>query len=200
MYINMILTLVFFACAAMMWQGGLWSNAIIFFNAVTSALIASTLWEPVADWLQSKEPSYTYVWDFLSIWGVFTISMSILRWITDMLSSVKVKFKQPVHMAGGLFFAAWTGWVMVCFTTFSLHTAPLVRNFFDGTFQANPTDKMLYGLAPDRHWLGFVQKESIGALSGSSEFDPRAEFILKYGERRARFDKEQTVRVGGAAK
>lgn len=198
MYVNLVLAAVFFACLAMMAQGGLWSNAISFFNAVTAALIATTLFEPLADWLQSKQPSYTYLWDILALWGVFAITLWILGPITNMLSKVKVKFRHPINLAGGLFFATWTGWVMVCFTTFSLHTAPLVRNYFDGTFQPTPTDKMFFGLAPDHHWLGFVQKESQGALSSTNVFDTRAEFILKYGERRARFEKEPAVRVGAA--
>ena len=198
MYLNMVLAAVFFACVATMSQTGLWTNAIILFNVVTAALLATTLWEPVASWLQTKEASYTYVWDFLALWGLFAASLGLLGTITNLLSRVKVKFRKPVDQAGGLFFAAWVGWVMVCFTTFSMHTAPLVRNFFDGTFQPTPTDKMFFGWGPDRQWLGFVQKESKGALSGSGGvFDPNAEFILKYGERRARFEKEPTVRVGG---
>ena len=197
MYLNLILAAVFFACIATMSQTGLWTNAIVLFNVMTSALIATTLFEPVAAWLQTKEASYTYFWDFLSLWGVFAISMFALGSITNMISRVKVKFRKPVDQAGGIFFAAWVGWVMVCFTTFSMHTAPLVRSFFGGTFQPSPTDKMFFGQGPDRQWLGFVHKESQGALSGSSVFDPNAEFILKYGERRARFEKEQTARVGG---
>ena len=52
----------------------------------------------------------------------------------------------------------------------------------------------------DHKWLGFIQKMSLTSLSRSQvvPFDPRAEYILKYGERRARYEKEMDVLVNPA--
>ena len=67
---------------------------------------------------------------------------------------------------------------------------------------------MLFGFAPDHTWLGFVQKESQGALADGrrfkgpdgtmtdgNKFDPEGKFILKYSERRGRFEKEPGLTV-----
>lgn len=200
MYISFLLVLVFVACFAALMQNGLWGNAIALINTVTAALLASSLWEPLADKLDKWDASYTYLWDFLAIWGIFAVSLGVMRAVTDALSKVKVRFLKPIDQAGGYFFAAWVGCVMVCFTLMTMHTAPLARSFLFGSFAPTPEENMMFGLAPDHKWLGFVQKMSLTSLSRSQvvPFDPRAEFILKYGERRARYEKELDTRVNPA--
>ena len=174
MYLNLVLLLVFFACAAFMFNAGLWANALTLINVVTAALIATNLFEPLAEYLSQQMPSYTYVWDFVSLWAVFALALSVMCGLTDVLSRVKVKFKRPVDTAGGMFFACWVGWMMVCFTTFSLHTAPLARNFLQGQFQETPDTKMFFGMAPDVQWLAFMRRMSLGPFSrrGEHQFDP----------------------------
>ncbi len=193
-----VLLAVFFACVAMMFNEGLWNNAIMFFNVMTAALLATNYFEPLADWLQRKDPSYIFVVDFLSVWAIFAVVLVVLRLATDKISRVKVRFKRPVDIAGGIFFALWVGWIMVCFTTFTLHTAPLARNFMAGAFQETPESEMFFGLAPDRKWLAFVHSLSDdGSLAHSEKnvFDPDADFILRYGARRAAFEKVEDIRV-----
>ena len=199
-YVSFLLFMVLLACVASMVQNGLWGNAIALLNTICAALLASSLWEPLADKLDKWQPAYTYLWDFIAIWGIFAISLGVMRAVTDALSKVKVRFRKPIDKFGGIFFAVWTGWVMVCFTAMTLHTAPLARNFLFGSFQPTPEDRMLFGAAPDHTWLGFVQKMSLTSLGRSPvvPFDPRAEYILKYGERRARYEKELLTLVNPA--
>jgi hypothetical protein len=203
-YLNLLLAAILFVSIALMVNSGLWNNAITLFNTLTAALLATNFWEPLADWLDKQAPSYTYFWDFLAFWLVFGLSMVVFRAATDSLSRVTVRFKKPVDMAGGIFFACWTGWVMVCFATTTLHTAPLARNFLSGQFQRDPEIRMFFGLAPDRQWLGLAQSLSTGSLGRSNpdahKFDPRGEFILKYGERRAKFETILDNRVGASSK
>ena len=195
MYLNLLLLVIFFCCIGFTIQNGTWGNAVMLINVVTAALIAVNYFEPLADYLQGLQPSYTYLYDFLAFWAVFALAAGILRALTDKLSKVKVKFRKPFDQIGGIFFGAWIGWVMVCFTLMTLHTAPLARNFLQQAFQPEPTSKMFFGLAPDRQWLGFTQKSSNGAFSRGQPFDPYGEYILKYGERRARFELEPEARV-----
>jgi hypothetical protein len=197
MWVNLVLLVVFFAVLAMLIREGLWSNAIMFFNVMTAAMLASNYYEPLADWLQAKWPTYTYVLDFLSLWAIFSGVLIVLRLLTDKVSRVKVRFKMPVEWAGGIFFALWVGWIMVCFTTFTLHTAPLARNFLGGQFQPEPTSNNFLGLGPDRKWLAWMYTMSLdGSLShGRPEgdartnvFDPDADFIIRYAARRRAFE------------
>jgi uncharacterized membrane protein required for colicin V production len=209
MYINLVLLVVFGAVVASGAKAGIWTNVIRLFNVITAALLAVNYFEPVGDWLESYDKSYTYLIDFLVLWGLFAVSAGLLRAVTDAISKVKVKFKKQVDLGVGIFFACWTGWIMVSFTAMSLHAAPLARNFLD--FQPQPKSDMFLGfLAPDRQWLGFVRKESLGALSrnvavkqeggklspaGAKEFDPKGDYIYKYHQRRVDFGQQVESRV-----
>ena len=90
--LSLLLFLIFFACVAMSYNEGMWTNAIRLINVVTAALLAVNYFEPVAQWLDDWEPSYTYIWDFLALWALFAIFMSILRELTDRISRVQVRF------------------------------------------------------------------------------------------------------------
>jgi hypothetical protein len=93
---------------------------------------------------------------------------------------------------------------MVCFTTFTLHTAPLSRNFLGGKFQEEgPKGANFFGIGPDWQWLAWMHTMSYdGALSHRPEgnefenvFDPKSDFILRYGARRKAFEDVRDVRV-----
>lgn len=173
---------------------GLWSNAVTLVNVVTAALIATNVWEPIASMLDEQLPSLTFFWDLVLLWALFAVALLILRLCSDNVSKVKVRFKKPIDLFGGLFFAAWVAWVSVCFTAMTLHTAPLTREFLFKGFRAE--DHMMFGLAPDRRWLGFVQRMSQGPFSRAAPqddpeahvFDRHGEFMPKYASRRGRYD------------
>ncbi|MHB1036617.1 MAG: CvpA family protein [Pirellulales bacterium] len=201
---SLLLLVIMVAVFASLMGEGLWSNAITFFNVTTAALLATNFWEPVASWLESMMPSWTYFWDFIALWGLFFVSLTVLRVATDFTSRVRVKFIKQVEQYGGYFFAVWVGWVMICFTTMTLSTAPLARNFLDGGFQ--PQQSMFLGIAaPDRLWLSFVQRMSMGPLSRLATpeeraqekyvFDPQGEFLMKYDARRAKLESLPAFRV-----
>jgi hypothetical protein len=109
---------------------------------------------------------------------------------------VKVRFLKLVEQIGSAFFAACIGWVLVCFTAMSMHTAPLAREFMFGGFK--PEDRAASSWSPELYWLGFVQYCSLGpfcrtATEAESKadkyvFDPRGEFMPKYATRRARLE------------
>ena len=204
MFINLLLLLIFVACFASLMSGGLWSNTLTLVNVVTAAFLATNYFEPLAEYFEKQDPSFTYLWDFLAIWLIFGVSMIALRALTDAMSTVKVRFFVPVEKAGGILMACWVAWIVVCFTTMTLHTAPLARSFLGGSFQPDPDSKMLFGLGPDRVWLGWVHRESKGSLSRLGDvvpFDARGDFIIRYGERRAEFEKQLTLtKSGGGGK
>jgi len=206
MLLTALLFVIFFACAVVLYQEGLWGNLIHLVNVTTAALLATNLFEPVARWLEGWQPTYSYVWDFLAVWLVFIVAMAILRTVTDLISRVKVRFLKIVDRIGSGVLAAWVGWVMAIFTAFTLHTAPLGREFLNGSFV--PEERAESGV--ELYWLGFTQQLSQGSLArglskqeqqtaayGRREgaepwqqrlavFDRQGHFIPKYATRRAR--------------
>lgn len=205
MVITIVLLVVFFAAFAMLLREGIWSNALTLINVLLSALIATSLFEPLAAWLESFEPTYTYLWDFIAIWAVFCLSYALLRTAIDFISTTQVRFLPIVDRIGGGLLGVWIGWVLVCFITMTLHMAPMAQNGMGGSFQPTPEAHMFFGLAPDQRWLAFAHMVSGGSLAtsapegqgtdGANVFDPQGDFIFKYAQRRANFEREPATRV-----
>ena len=195
--VTLLLVIVFATCILCLYSEGMWGNALRLINVVTAALLATSLFEPLADWIEGLGDWFKtceYLWDFIALWGLFGALMIVFRLITDQLSRVKVRFLKLADQIGGPCFAALVGWTMVCFTLASLHTAPLARNFMKGGFKTSTEERMFLGTAPDRRWLGFVQNLSLNAYSwpsteaGQNEefvFDKDGKFLPKYASRRA---------------
>ena len=197
MILSILLILIFVICVAMLWNEGTWSNSLTLINIVLAAMLATNYFEPAATFLESKLPSYTYLLDYLALWGIFFIAFSFLRGATDGLSKTQVRLKMPIEQAGRVVTSVAVGWVMICFTLTTLHTAPLAQTAVRGSFQAEPMSNNFLGIAPDRMWLGFIHSRSSGALSRSEPrvFDPQGDFIFKYGSRRKTFSAQEGVRV-----
>lgn len=190
------------ACAGTLYPEGLWSNAVRLVNVVFAGLLATNFWEPLARFAEEQAPTFTFFWDFLCLWGLFCVFLVIFRLLTDFISRVKLRFRKIVDQIGSAFFGLWVGYVMVCFTMFTLHTAPLAERFMGGGFQ--PGENNFFFLAPDLQWAGFVQKMSLGPFCrtladdelgryGAAEkesekylaaFDRQGDFVPKYAARR----------------
>lgn len=194
---TLLILVIFVGVFASVFREGLWSNALLFINQVTAALLALDMFEPLASWLEEMIPSGAYYWDIVSLYAIFALSLFIFRGITEAISKVRVRFFKPVDLVGGLAMAVVNSYAFVCFIMLTLHTAPLERNFMFEGFQ--PKERMVFGLAPDRQYLGFMQKVTLGSLGRMAPednpetaevesevhvFDPKATFLPKYAVRR----------------
>lgn len=189
---------------ALLFREGLWSNTLTLFNTVTAGLIATNYFEPITRWLGDMVPFMDFNWDVIVLGVLFAGSLVVLQLLTKTISKYHVRFHPIADQAGGYFMALWAGWVAVCFMCFMLHTAPLSRTFFYDGFK--PEEKLFYGLAPDRQWLGLVNKISNGGGLGRNEydeqgnvrsvFDPQGEFMLKYASRRGFLEKKESAFYG----
>jgi uncharacterized membrane protein required for colicin V production len=183
----LLMFLLLFAVVAACFGEGMWSNAVRLVNVVTAALLATNFYEPVARALDNWDKSFTFLWDFLALWGLFAVFLLVFRELTDRISRVNVRFLKIADRIGSVVFSLLVGWVVVCFTLMSLHTAPLGRNFLWGGFTTDRDERMVMGLGPDRQWLGFTRNlstASFGRSDESWEFNADDEFIPKYATRR----------------
>lgn len=207
-----VTVLIFAMIIGISWWFGSWNIMINLINFYISALVASNYYEAAADQLESFNNTFTYVADFVALWGIFFVSFLVLRSITDMLSRYKMQLPNWLEyiLRGVLGF--WLAAGFFCFSMFSLHLAPLPPN----VFQANVQDST-FGFGPDRMWLAFVQSRSRGALAESKNamfvgeydlqdhpddvdlnsrvFDPHAQFIPTYHSRRQNLSEVTALRV-----
>lgn len=194
-----MLTVVLVAVIASLGREGLWSNLITLFNMILAAMLATNFYDTAAAALVKSVPSAAYFADFACIWLIFALALAVFQTATQQVSKVRVKFVKQLDAAGSWILAVWTGWVLVCFFTMTLHMAPLAREFMWHGF--TPELRMYMGLAPDRKWLGLIHKlsqEGFCRLASKEElpkytFDPEARFIPMWAARRQRYADAQGV-------
>lgn len=162
--VTLLILLVFFAAIGSTWWFGIWNNLLTLINLLLAGLIASGFYENVADSLNSRIPDWTNVMSFVSVWLTFVVSFIVLRALTDMISSKKLKFEKTTEIIGQSVLSVWIASVFVAFTLFTLHLSPLPP----AVFQEEMASSTL-GIGPDRFWLAFVQSRSRGALSSPKE-------------------------------
>ncbi len=153
---------VFFICMAMLWTEGLWGNAVTFVNVIISGMMAVAFWEPVANALEKQMPSYTYVLDIIAVWGVFALTMGVLRAVTDYLSKYKVRFHRLMENIGNIAMSIIVAGTMAFFATWTLHLAPLAPNPMRGADIANS--------AWPRIWSAPISFMSGGTMGGGERF------------------------------
>jgi hypothetical protein len=191
MMITLFLLVVLAAVTALLVLQGLWRSLLAFFNVLAAASVATAWFAPLATFLDRYLPSYTYLLDFLSAWLIFCVVLAILRAATDFLAPTRVAFPPLVERIGAGIPAFLAGWIVMAFTAATLHTAPVPRDFI----QPTPESRMFLGLAPDRKWLSWVRNASKSGPFSRAAFDPDADFILRYADRRLKLEAEQTLRV-----
>ena len=201
-----LLFLIFAATVAAMWFHGTWNNCVTLINMTLAMMIATNYYEPICYQLEQLDASFTYLLDFVVIWILFGVTFLILRLITDMLSSNRVKFIMPVEMALRSVTAIWGGWLMICFVGFTLHFAPLNSETPGGALATKPAEN---GMSPFSAWHSFMKIRSSYALSRGhfdtmfpdntgldiQQFDSKNDFYDKYHDRRVRYTKEEMMRV-----
>ncbi|MBS0209697.1 MAG: hypothetical protein JSS27_12175 [Planctomycetes bacterium] len=182
-----LLLLIPFATFGLMRPAGLWGNLIALVNLLIAALLAMNYFEWAAGFLVDMMPSLAYYADFMALWGIFAGVAFLLKAITDRVSLVRVRFSKPVEGLGNAAALLAIGWLMLCFTAASIHVAPLGRTaVFDGF---TPTQGALWGMFPDRLWLGLVQRTSEGAFADGEIFDKDGSFLVRYAARRELFER-----------
>lgn len=196
--LTLLLFVLWLGVFASLMREGLWSNTLSLLNLLTAAVVATGFFQMAADWLEGMWPISRMFCDLVMIWGLFGLVFLILRSTTDAVSKTRMRFKPPIDSVGGGLMAAVVGWVFLCFTAATLHTAPLSRDFMYGGFRAE--DPIFLGTNPDRMWLGFVQQASLGSLSRmASEDDPEryvfdrdSTLMLRYATRREEYSRTKT--------
>ena len=203
---------LFLLVVASTWWFGMWSNFITLINFFIASLIASSFYEPFAQYLAQQLIEYSALADFIALWTLFVGVFIVCRTLTDSLSPRRLKFDIVTEMIGRSVLSIWIASVFVAFTLFSFHMAP----FHPDAFQKDVESATL-GIGPDRMWLAFIQSRSRGALSASTSgnfmvrpysksthpddaeldvrvFDPNAKFIDNFHKRRASLSKRDNFR------
>ena len=166
---------------------GLFGAALMLINVTVAGLVAMNFWQPLSSWLQGLVPRIAIWLEVVSLCVLFTVTLLALRFVTEMLSPLQVRFPKALGHFRWLF-GLWTGWVVVGFLMVAMQTTPLPRSFFGYQPEREHFLGMGFVPAPERVWLGFFQRstEQIFDREGSADdptqhvFDPEGLFLPSY--------------------
>jgi hypothetical protein len=222
----LVLILVLIVVPACTWWFGLWNNLINVINFLLAALIATSVYHPVANRIaEIDRASYGYLADFAAIWIAFALAFIVLRGITDSISKYQLKFDPITEIAGRSVLALTLGIGMMCFTSFTLHLAPLPSSLYgeqEISAQNNKFSRATSSI-PDQAWLGYVDYASVGPLAASKsknllfveynldkvlelediesrQFDPRDSFFDSGWSRRRGLERDKKLRKKASEK
>lgn len=193
--ISLLLILMLGVAAGLFYREGLWSALVAVINVLFSAALATAWYEWPASLIVDAVPRSGYLADFFCIWIIFALILTGTSEITNRVSRTRVQFPPLVDRIGAPIVGLVVGWILVCFTTMTLHLAPVPRD----VIQATPESRLLVGLAPDRKWLQFIRnatRQGPFARPGADQanvFDTKADFILRSADRRKKLEESDSL-------
>jgi hypothetical protein len=184
---------VFFAGFAMTVREGVWHNLLLLCYLLLSSAIAFGFYQPVTIWLDEwSGGTLTYFWDYIVFWGLFALSVSLLKVLGVTLSGTQVKFLHPIEQYAGPALGAACGLAMASIAAVSLHLAPFPKDFLggavvhDGGAADSPT---IFTGAPDLAFLAVAQMvTSPTGIGGGGQLEP-GPWVEDYAGRRDGFEK-----------
>ena len=181
--LTILMLVILFACVAMCYAEGMWSNAVRLINVVTAALLAMNFFEPVARWLDGWQPSYTYLWDFLSpVGAVRRVHGGLPRADRPAFSQVKVRFLKLADRIGSGVLVAVDRLGDGLFHDDDAAHGPAGDELPVRGFSARGADVLRFGARPAMagvHAEG-CRRGRFACSDRNGVFDPNAEFMPKY--------------------
>jgi hypothetical protein len=170
---------------------GLFTACTMAVNVLLAGLVAFNFWESLAALLDPMlAGSFVHGYeDAVCLMVLFSLTLGVLRVITNNLASSRVDFPDWLQSAGGILFGLLTGYLVSGFLICVLQTLPWHENFmfFEPKYETGPEHVLRHVLPPDRVWLGLMHRA--GAYAFSNGEDAKAETSSSEYERSRTFDK-----------
>ncbi|MHC5541020.1 hypothetical protein ACYOEI_22590, partial [Singulisphaera rosea] len=198
--------------AGMAWalaSEGLWGAMLMFFNIFFAGIVAFNFYEPLAALLDGTGIGWGMS-DVLCLLALFTLTIVILRLITETLAPVMIRFPSPIFHLGRAVFALLGSSVAMAILLLGFECAPVNKKMF-GVIDYKA--KVPFGLGLERRWLGFFQhstglifvthqqgqRDPFREFTDATAFDPKGEWLLMHQQARPYGDESILEAEGGAA-
>jgi hypothetical protein len=203
--------LIMAAIAYAQFKEGVFTSFVMLCNVMIAGVVACNFFEPLADWMgeMTKGNFMQGTEDFIILILLFTITLGVLRWLTNMIAPTEIEYHTVLFQAGAIICGLVTGYVLVGFFVVAMQTLPLDEHFmgFEAQITTDPKDKTVAEsyqylhranpsanhlneklreiFPPDRIWLAMMQRASYGSLGDGDRaaqdgFDPYGNFPLRY--------------------
>jgi uncharacterized membrane protein required for colicin V production len=151
---------------------GLFTAFLMFCNVIMACLVTFNFWEPVADELESVlRGSFLQGYeDALIMMILFSVTLALLRLLTNQIVDAQVDFPEVVQRGGGALFGLLTGYLVSGFLFVMMQTLPFDENFmsFNPIYEPS-TEGMRRYLPPDRVVLAMMHRAGAEAFSNRDD-------------------------------
>ncbi len=127
-YLAILICAIMFAGVAMTVGEGLWNNAISFVSIVLGGLFGIFVGVPVGIMIGEQAgmgPEDAWYFVFAGTWGVFALSVLIIRMVAERISTTKMKFVPLVDKFGGPLVGILVAVMFTSFATYTLDRIPI---------------------------------------------------------------------------
>ncbi len=128
LYLAVLICAVMFAGVAMTVNEGLWNNAINFISVVLGGLFGLFVGVPAGNMIAEQAGAGADVhWYFVfaGVWGVFALSVLIIRLLVERTSKTKMKFIPLVDKFGGPLVGILVAVMFASFAAYTLDRIPI---------------------------------------------------------------------------
>jgi hypothetical protein len=128
LYLAILICAVLFAGVAMTVAEGLWNNAINLICIVLGGLFGMFIGVPVGTMIAEQADAGTenlWYFVFAGVWGVFALSVLIMRVLVEKASRVKMRFLGPVDKFGGPLVGIMVAIMFASFAAFTIDRIPM---------------------------------------------------------------------------
>jgi uncharacterized membrane protein required for colicin V production len=174
MWYTIFYLIVIFAGTAMTVREGLWSNTLTLISIIISGIVAFGFYSKLVIYFdeQLSNGQHTYWLDFAVIWGLYLVTMVIVRTLFAAASKTRMRFKHPIDPVGGPIVGFLAAWVLACFTLATFHTAPMPKDAFSGRLATyTDVESASVIMAADARWINFMTTMSDPQVLGSGGTD-----------------------------
>lgn len=176
MYGTIIDLVTLLLLAGMTWaltSEGLWGAALMCFNALFAAMLTMNFYEPLAKLIGDNVDFLSGYADALCILVIFTVSLLILRLITENLAPAMVRYPMPLYHAGRFIFGLLGSAITMGMILIALDASPVNKKILGAMdFKYKP----FYGIRLDKEILAFFQHETGYVFTKRGQPDPYREF------------------------
>lgn len=136
---------------------GPFGAGLTFLCVLFAGLLAMNFYETVAGLLDGISLGMKDYSDIVALVGLFALLTFLGRLATDNIAPSEIEYDARVYQAARWLFGLATGYATMAILLTALHTAPLPRTFMGF---APERQNLFDAAAPDRQWLGFMQRVS----------------------------------------
>jgi hypothetical protein len=168
---------------------GLWGACLMFFNALFATMITLNFYEPLAQVIGTNMEFLSGYADALCILLIFTVSLLIMRLLTEYLAPAMVRFPMPLYHVGRVIFGLGGGLITAGMIWLALDASPGQGRIFG---KVDYSHKPFYGVRLDTELLAFFQystgqiftrqgggPDPYGTYGNARVFDPKSNWQIR---------------------